>query len=821
VQASIKHFPENEQVVEAFGCQIKPSGAKALNGMIYVTKKFICFVGKKKFVFSSADIHNIASMDGEIIITATGKLKSYVIAEMECEVLVAEKILKRCVFGSTGDSPIHTAVKEKSYHMIEEILSENPNELLQYNLEEQTPLHKAIILNDLVACRLLIKYYQANPNIDINHQSGKQKLTVLHTACSLGKINVEILDTLLKFDRIDVNRTNTDENTALHYLCSKTQSIRCDEIVSSIISIGGDANAVNTAGETPLHRAVFNNSVRTILLDVLVKYGAHVNCQNKAKGDTPLHYATRMVRRDIVEKLIAAGAEITLKNSDGNCSLDVAFQLLEERGGLDERMKLVDIIKMFEDVIYLKNILGEVGLETYLKVFVKEQLYELDVITTLTQENLMAPPLNLKMGAAIKLIAEIQKRSEEDFDDGIRNIQNSKFSSSKHEDILALFSRKEKSQIDVESFSSELRLTENLMISFEELEFTEKLGSGASGQVLKGLYKGTEVAIKILTANNAETEKLEFTKELEIMLETQSPYLIKLLGASLDPLCIVMEFCERGSLYEYLQRTKDISWTTFFSMSTDMAEGLSALHDYEIIHRDFKSLNLLLTSDLRVKVCDFGLSRNTQSNLETFKKLKGTLAYCAPEIFNGGICTKASDVFSLGIVLWELLSTKLRYEYKQPYAEFDLVFDFQKIVQSARGLRPNIPVDAPKSLAEMYLACVSPDVNERPPIRQVADSLNNLKLSLEEGNDSFINEIGKYPKFTMVVESMPSQGFQGWGDVSSGGEEDSDSSSSEQGFKGWGDSPLPSPTPSKGRKSFSNKQKREKKLKRSKNRKRN
>jgi len=95
-----------------------------------------------------------------------------------------------------------------------------------------------------------------------------------------------------------------------------------------------------------------------------------------------------------------------------------------------------------------------------------------------------------------------------------------------------------------------------------------------------------------------------------------------------------MEFCSRGSLYHVLQSDKyDIGWDKTFRFALETVKGIECLHTWDppIVHRDLKSLNLLVNEKWEVKVCDFGLSRfNTGSNLETLVKMRGTFAYCAP-----------------------------------------------------------------------------------------------------------------------------------------------------------------------------------------------
>jgi len=227
------------------------------------------------------------------------------------------------------------------------------------------------------------------------------------------------------------------------------------------------------------------------------------------------------------------------------------------------------------------------------------------------------------------------------------------------------------------------------------------------------------------------------------MKDLNSPYLIKLFGATLQPLCMVMEYCEKGCLYDILKQTKEHTWSRNLSYMKDMAEGITALHELNIVHRDLKSLNLLVTKDWRIKVCDFGLSRHVKtSNMETFTKVRGTVAYCAPEVFSGqGICTTKSDIYSMGIVIWELLFTSMNNNYSEPFSEFGSFLDFQLLVQTTSGLRPNIPPKSPAPIVEIYLACIHSDPDSRPDSLAVSSRINELWGIFEEDKDRFLNDI--------------------------------------------------------------------------------
>ena len=107
-----------------------------------------------------------------------------------------------------------------------------------------------------------------------------------------------------------------------------------------------------------------------------------------------------------------------------------------------------------------------------------------------------------------------------------------------------------------------------------------------------------------------------------------------------------------------------LDWEQALAYGKGMADGMAVLHGHTppIFHRDMKSLNLLVNKDNIVKVCDFGLSRIVeQPAMVTLKNLRGTLAYCAPEIMAGVQFSAKSDVYSMGIVIWELIFVVVTY----------------------------------------------------------------------------------------------------------------------------------------------------------------
>lgn len=237
---------------------------------------------------------------------------------------------------------------------------------------------------------------------------------------------------------------------------------------------------------------------------------------------------------------------------------------------------------------------------------------------------------------------------------------------------------------------------EDYIVDGKDLEYLQLLGSGASGEVYKGLYKGNPVAIKLLKDMALKDEVDEFKKEFEILSKVRHENVVFFYGASTSPkLCMVMQYCSRRSLYHAMQNPRfDIGWERGLHLAAEVTAGLAALHDRDIFHRDLKSLNILVTQEWHAKLCDFGLSRfNTKENMETMKQMRGTFAYVDPEVYNGGLFTAQSDHYSLGIILWEIAHRVIKGKYAQPYSEYKHIqFDFQIVVQAAKSnLRPTIP----------------------------------------------------------------------------------------------------------------------------------
>ena len=202
------------------------------------------------------------------------------------------------------------------------------------------------------------------------------------------------------------------------------------------------------------------------------------------------------------------------------------------------------------------------------------------------------------------------------------------------------------------------------------------------------------------------------------MANLQSPFLIGIFGLSLDvPPLLVMELAPGGSLYNVLKDgSQGLPWSQRLRLLRDIALGLSVLHAHELLHRDLKSLNILLDVDGRAKLCDFGLSTLKSQAKETSEV--GTRLWNAPEVLQGKAATPASDMYSFAIVCWEVAACRVPYQM--------LPWKNEVVQRVQQGQREIIPTDCLPELAIVIQACWAQDPSARPSAIQVTQVLEGL-----------------------------------------------------------------------------------------------
>ncbi|KAL5561261.1 hypothetical protein UlMin_031008 [Ulmus minor] len=253
------------------------------------------------------------------------------------------------------------------------------------------------------------------------------------------------------------------------------------------------------------------------------------------------------------------------------------------------------------------------------------------------------------------------------------------------------------------------------------LRFDKLVACGSYGDLYKGMFCNQEVAIKILKSERIVGDaQREFAQEVFIMRKVRHKNVVQFIGACTKPpnMCIVTEFMPGGSVYEYLHKKNgSFKLPALLKVALDVSKGMNYLHQSNIIHRDLKSANLLMGENDIIKVGDFGVARvKTQDGIMTAET--GTYRWMAPEVIAHQPYDHKADVFSFGIVLWELLTGKLPYQFLTPLqAAYGVI---------KSGLRPPIPKGTNPKLAELLDRCWQLDPVLRPEFSEIIEILQQL-----------------------------------------------------------------------------------------------
>ncbi|XP_021957810.1 mitogen-activated protein kinase kinase kinase 7 [Folsomia candida] len=251
-------------------------------------------------------------------------------------------------------------------------------------------------------------------------------------------------------------------------------------------------------------------------------------------------------------------------------------------------------------------------------------------------------------------------------------------------------------------------------INFRDITQLQVVGKGTFGIVHKGKWRDKIVAIKKI---ESEKERKAFQIEIIQLSRVSHPNIVKLYGSCDDPVCLVMEYAEGGSLYNVLHGSPQIPYTLAHAMSWvhQTASGVAYLHDMQpkpLIHRDLKPPNLLLINGGTVlKICDFGTACDKQTYMTNSK---GSAAWMAPEVFESNVYTEKCDIFSWGVILWEVLTRRKPFDDIGGPA-FRIMWHVHK------GNRPPQIADCPPAIELLMTRCWDPNPNTRPSMRRIND----------------------------------------------------------------------------------------------------
>ncbi|GLU01780.1 hypothetical protein SLE2022_190640 [Rubroshorea leprosula] len=301
------------------------------------------------------------------------------------------------------------------------------------------------------------------------------------------------------------------------------------------------------------------------------------------------------------------------------------------------------------------------------------------------------------------------------------------------------------------------------------------LAEGTFGTVCKGIiddgsHGGLDVALKRFNKSKSFHSGVEeFRTELELLCQLRHPNIVSLIGFCNEKgeMILVYEYMRYGSLRDHIiQRMPAhmLPWKLRLKICIAATRGLHYLHTgakYAIIHRDFKSASILLGENWVVKISHLELSKigplstaKPKASMKMESRIAGTIIYMAPEYARHGELSEKCDVFSLGVILFEVLCGRLAYDEYGFFPERNLVAWSYKCLRAGNVydiidpyLRGKIAPDCLVKFVEIAYSCLHPKASERPSLGEVELTLE-LALELQQKADSVVKGVNTYNGYT-------------------------------------------------------------------------
>ncbi len=291
-------------------------------------------------------------------------------------------------------------------------------------------------------------------------------------------------------------------------------------------------------------------------------------------------------------------------------------------------------------------------------------------------------------------------------------------------------------------------------------EIDEKIGAGGMAYVYKARCKllNRNVAIKILRDEFVNDEEFikKFRRESQAAASLSHPNIVNVYDVGMDEVngnkiyYIVMEYINGKTLKEIIREKGKLSLGETLEYSIQIAEALEHAHKNHIVHRDIKPHNIMITEDGRVKVTDFGIARAaTASTVTNTSNVIGSVHYFSPEQARGGYTDEKSDIYSLGIVIYEMITGKVPYEGDSPISV--ALKHIQEEIVPPREIDSTIPI----GLENIIMKCVKKSQAERySSASELLRDLRRLKYSL---NDSSMEDTAMI-QTTQIIPAVENEG---------------------------------------------------------------
>lgn len=276
------------------------------------------------------------------------------------------------------------------------------------------------------------------------------------------------------------------------------------------------------------------------------------------------------------------------------------------------------------------------------------------------------------------------------------------------------------------------------MIIGDRYEIQEKIGTGGTADVYRALDRklNRPVAMKVLKQEFSENDNFvsKFRSEAQSAAGLMHPNIVNVydVGNEKGIYYIVMELVDGITLKKYIEKKSRLTVKEAVSIAIQVAMGLEAAHNNHIIHRDIKPQNIIISKDGKVKMTDFGIAKAASSNTIT-SNVMGSVHYTSPEQARGGYSDAKSDIYSLGVTLFEMLTGRVPFNGDTTVAI--AIMHIQEPLPSPREFVPDLPI----SVEKIVLKCCqkSPDRRYQSAALLIAD----LKRSLITPDEDFVQLI--------------------------------------------------------------------------------
>ena len=302
-------------------------------------------------------------------------------------------------------------------------------------------------------------------------------------------------------------------------------------------------------------------------------------------------------------------------------------------------------------------------------------------------------------------------------------------------------------------------LSDTARIAPEQIKLLNKIGEGSFGRVYKAQWNHIDVAVKFIGSDEVDLTSSalgrnleELEKEVSIMTKLRHPNIVLLLGVVMSPRpAIVQEFCVRGSLYAVLQRhaksgAPELTWRLRLQMALGAAAGMLYLHESTptVLHRDLKSANLMVDRYYRVKVGDFNLSRVHTDIIGSGEGVEysGNLhspSWMAPEVLTDAQYSKASDVYSFAIVMWEIQSLQTPWRDLHVYQIVTAVPDGERLDATATH---GAPFKDASAYQDLMTSAWQQDPTARPSFDEIVERVSKM-LNSQADQEQKLKQLDK------------------------------------------------------------------------------